>query len=95
MRHVQLSVCVRKRPLNAKEQRGQLLDCVTVCNPLIKVLTPKLRVDGITRFIEELAFAFDNTFGEDETTDALYESSVQSSLESVFLGGNLTVFAYG
>lgn len=64
-------------------------------NPYIKVLTPKIRVDGITRFIEEQEFQFDNTFGDQEETQQLYLSSIRNSLESIFLGGNLTVFAYG
>lgn len=95
MKNVQLSVCVRKRPLSGKEIKAQIIDCITVANPYIKVLTPKVKVDGITKYIEELEFAFDNSFGCNEDTDTIYDCTIKSSLESIFLGGNLTIFAYG
>lgn len=39
---------------------------------MIKVLEPKKKVDGITKYIDSYDFAFDNTFNENETSEDVY-----------------------
>lgn len=52
-------------------------------------------MDGITKFIENNGFEFDNTFSEFETSDSLYYCSIQPQIDFMFDGGILTCFAYG
>lgn len=59
---MKLCVCVRKRPIFKKETILGENDCVSVANPELKIFTPKLKVDGITKYLEENHFKFDNTF---------------------------------
>lgn len=69
---MKLCVCVRKRPIFKKELLEGDNDCLSVSNPEIKIFSQKLKVDGITKFLEENHFRFDNTFNENETTEDLY-----------------------
>lgn len=69
---MKISVCVRKRPIFSKEASGGEIDAVSAANPLIRVHECKFRVDGITKFIENHDFTFDNTFSDLESTDQLY-----------------------
>lgn len=55
----------------------------------------KFKVDGITKFIDNQEFTFDNTFSDDESTEDLYFFSVRPILDLVFNCGTITVFAYG
>lgn len=52
-------------------------------------------MDGITKYIENFGFEFDNTFSERETSDSLYYSSIQPQIDFLFDGGIVTCFAYG
>lgn len=54
-----------------------------------------MKVDGITRFIEDQEFLFDNIFGIDEPTEELYRYTVFPTLRNVLNGGIVTCFAYG
>jgi kinesin family protein 2/24 len=92
---LKLCVCVRKRPIFKKEQNAGELDCISVANPEIKVFYSKFKVDGITKYIETNGFVFDNTFNENESTDELFESSLQPILHEIFEEGFVTLFAYG
>lgn len=67
---------------------------MSVTNPVIRVGEPKYKIDGITKYIENQDFIFDNCYGENETTEDLY-SSVKPSLENIFNEGTCTLFAYG
>jgi kinesin family protein 2/24 len=56
LNHVQsnsmrICVCVRKRPLFGKEVENGEIDSVSCCNPKILVHEPKIKVDGITKFL--------------------------------------------
>ena len=55
----------------------------------------KYKVDGITKFIDNQSFEFDNTFSQDESNDELYRYSVEPILDLVFNTGVITIFAYG
>lgn len=69
---MKLCVCVRKRPIFKKELTEGDNDCLSVANPEVKIFNQKLKVDGITKYLEENQFKFDNTFNENETTEELY-----------------------
>ena len=59
---LKLSVCVRKRPLFQKEIKDGEIDALSMQNPKIRVLECKLKVDGITKYIENHDFVYDNVF---------------------------------
>lgn len=59
-------MCVRKRPIFKKEEQGGEIDSISCANPQIKVHEPKYKVDGITKYVENHTFTFDNTFNEHE-----------------------------
>ena len=55
----------------------------------------KYKVDGITKFIDNSVFEFDNAFSNDESNEDLYRYSVEPILDLVFNTGTITIFAYG
>jgi len=93
--NLKLSVIVRKRPIFKKEQISGEIDSISCANPSIRVLSSKFRVDGITKFVENFDFTFDNTFNEFENTDVLYKYSLRPLLNILLSGGVITCFAYG
>lgn len=90
-----LCVCVRKRPLFDKEYQAGEIDCVSASNPKIVVHECKLKVDGITKFIEDSEFKFDNVFSEVEGSNDVYEYQIKSLIPNLFKNGVVTCFAYG
>ena len=92
---MKLCVCVRKRPIFKKELLEGDNDCLSVANPEVKIFNQKLKVDGITKYLEDTNFKFDNTFNENETTKDLYDCSISPILDEMFNNGMLTIFAYG
>nr|CCA14162.1 kinesinlike protein putative [Albugo laibachii Nc14] len=55
-----ITICVRKRPVNAKETKKRDFDAVTCLNPTAIVHDCKLKVDGITKYLDSNAFRFDH-----------------------------------
>jgi kinesin family protein 2/24 len=55
-----ICVVVRKRPINKRETAARDWDAVTCINPRVVVHAPKLKVDGITKYLDNLQFAFDH-----------------------------------
>lgn len=51
-----ICICVRKRPVSAKEIEKKDYDSVTCMNPVINVHYCKLKVDGISKFLENNPF---------------------------------------
>lgn len=49
-------MCVRKRPLFKKEEVAGEIDAISCANPMIRVHEPKLKVDGITKYVENHDF---------------------------------------
>lgn len=92
---MKICVCVKKRPIFANELSGGEIDCVSSFNPRITVHECKYKVDGITKFIDNSEFEFDNTFSHQESNEELYHFSIQPILDYVFNQGIVTVFAYG
>ena len=69
---LRICVCVKKRPIFQKELENSQVDCVSNTNPYIIVHECKHKVDGITKYIDNQDFQFDNTFSEKEPTDDVY-----------------------
>lgn len=92
-----MSICinVRKRPLFDKEYQKGEIDAVSSSNPAIVVHEPKLKIDGITKYIQDTNFDFDNTFNENENSQDMYQFSIRDLLPSIFENGIVTCFAYG
>lgn len=93
--NLKICVCVRKRPIFKKEENAGDIDCVSVANPHCRVHEPKVKVDGLTKYVENNDFKFDNSFHELETTGALYSAMLQPLISSLFANGVVTCFAYG
>jgi len=92
---MKISVCVRKRPIFTKEQQAGEIDCVSVSNPKIVVHECKYKVDGISKYIDNSEFVFDNSFACHETNDDLYKAAIQPNIHFPFNRGIVTCFAYG
>lgn len=91
-----LTVIVRKRPLSSSEIESGEIDSISCCNPIIRVHEEKYKVDGLTKYVENHDFQFDNTFAEHETTEELYKFSIANVLAGIFNStAVLTCFAYG
>ena len=41
---------------------------VSTSNPNVVVHEPKVKVDGITKYVQDTSFQFDNTFNENENS---------------------------
>jgi kinesin family protein 2/24 len=88
-----ICICVRKRPINGKEVAKRDHDCVSCLNPSVVVHACKLRVDGITKYLDNQCFEFDHTFNEGDSTDDVYMYTAQPLVEFALMGGRSTVFA--
>lgn len=55
----------------------------------------KFRVDGITKYIEDTDFKFDNVFSDGEGSDDVYQFQIKTLLPTLFRNGVVTCFAYG
>jgi kinesin family protein 2/24 len=90
-----ICVLVRKRPLSKKELGSGEIDCVSASNPKIYVHECKIKVDGITKYLEDHEFLFDNSFNDKETTEDVYRYSIYPMINLVLNRGIVTCFAYG
>lgn len=95
--HPALCICVRKRPGSEKEKEKLDHDSVTVLNPTVWVHSAKLRVDGITKYLDHNSFQLDYAFDETCDTQQIYENTSRPLLEFCCqgTGGRATIFAYG
>lgn len=71
------------------------IDVVTVGNPNVSMHNPQFKVDGITKYIQNSDFAFDNSYSESEDHKPLYDYQIKDLLPSLFQKGVVTLFAYG
>lgn len=91
----QISVCVRKRPLNAKEMARKEVDVISVATKdTLIVHEPKQKVD-LTKYLENQHFRFDYAFDETCTNDLVYKFTAKPLVKTIFEGGMATCFAYG
>lgn len=92
---LRICVAVRKRPLNKREIAKKDNDVITIPNKdhcLVHV--PKSKVD-LTKFLDNQTFKFDYTFDERATNELVYRYTAAPLIDTIFNGGNATVFAYG
>ena len=71
------------------------IDSISCANPYITVHEPKVKVDGITKYIQDHQFIFDNTFSNEEQSSDIYEFQIKDLIPSIFKNGIVTLFAYG
>jgi kinesin family protein 2/24 len=102
-----LSVLVRKRPLVVDQAKNNAeIDSISCASPRIKVHFPKTKVDGITKYVEDYTFTFDESFNESENTQEVYIGGLQRSVKALMSPSSeykeaksgvdvVTVFAYG
>ena len=88
-------VIVRKRPLSKKEINNGEIDCISCLNPKVVVHECKIKIDGITKYLEDHEFYFDNTFSENENTEEIYGYTIEPMINLVLKKGIVTCFAYG
>ena len=88
-------VVVRKRPLSKKEISNGEIDCISCLNPKVIVHECKIKIDGITKYLEDHEFYFDNTFDQNESTEEIYDYSISPMINLVLKKGIVTCFAYG
>jgi kinesin family protein 2/24 len=92
-----ICISVRKRPISDKERRQKNHDSVTCLHPNVWVHSAKVKVDGITKYLDHNSFCFDYSFDENSTTEDVYRHSAMPLVEFLCSGkgGRATVFAYG
>lgn len=88
-------VIVRKRPIFPKEVSVGEIDCLSALNPSLYIHEPKIKIDGITKYIEDHEFVFDNVYGDHEKTEQIFQCSIEPTIELIFNRGVVTCFAYG
>ena len=88
-------VIVRKRPLSKKEINNGEIDCISCLNPKVVIHECKIKIDGITKYLEDYDFYFDNTFSENESTEDIYGYTIEPMINLVLKKGIVTCFAYG
>ena len=95
--HPRICICVRKRPISEKEIHNNDHDSVTCLHPNVWVHSAKLRVDGISKYLDHNCFRFDHAFDEEASTDDVYKYSTMPLIDHVCSGTGVraTVFAYG
>ncbi len=93
--NLKICVCVRKRPIFPKESQQGEIDIISAANPSILVHECKVKVDGITKYVEDHPYKFDNTFHQNETTRSVYEATIKPLIKYMFNRGIVTCFAYG
>ncbi|PSN54074.1 Kinesin-like protein Klp10A, partial [Blattella germanica] len=91
----QITVCIRKRPLNKKELAKKEVDVISVpSKDQIVVHEPKLKVD-LTKYLENQHFRFDYAFDETCSNELVYKYTAKPLVQTIFEGGMATCFAYG
>ncbi|XP_050537605.1 kinesin-like protein KIF2A isoform X2 [Daktulosphaira vitifoliae] len=91
----QITVCVRKRPLNKKELNRKEVDVIAIpTKNQVIVHEPKNKVD-LTKYLENQHFRFDYAFDETCTNETVYKYSAKPLVKTIFDGGMATCFAYG
>ncbi|KAH9252945.1 hypothetical protein BASA81_009101 [Batrachochytrium salamandrivorans] len=91
-----INVAVRKRPTSEREIYLQDHDSVTCSDPLVYVHSCKLKVDGITKVLENTRFEFDFAFDSEVSNEEIYQQTTLPLVKwAVTERGRSTVFAYG
>ena len=88
-------VILRKRPIFQKELNHGEIDCISIINPRAYIHECKVQVDGITKYLEDHEFFFDNTFDENDKTEDIYKNTLYPMIDLILHQGIVTCFAYG
>lgn len=91
----QITVCVRKRPLNDKEISKKEIDVISV--PTLDrciIHEPKQKVE-LTKYLDNQHFRFDYVFNETCSNELVYKFTAKPLVKTIFEGGMATCFAYG
>ena len=84
-----VTVCVRKRPLNPKEEAAAETDIVSVVSgSTVHVYEPKIKVD-LTKHVVQHEFMFDSAFNEDSSNSDVFQRTAQPLVEFVVSGGKV------
>jgi kinesin family protein 2/24 len=94
---MKICIAVRKRPISSREVKKYDHDSVSCGNPVVTVHDCKFRVDGISKYLDNVSFEVDHTFSEEESTADVYNYCIQPLIPFVTgrNAGRATVFAYG
>jgi len=91
----QITVCMRKRPLNKKELNKKEVDVISIpTKDQIIVHEPKNKVD-LTKYLENQLFRFDYAFDDTCSNEIVYKYTAKPLVQTIFDGGMATCFAYG
>ncbi|XP_045594078.1 kinesin-like protein KIF2A isoform X3 [Procambarus clarkii] len=91
----QITVAVRKRPLNKKEEGKREIDVITIPKRnSLYVHEPRTKVD-LTKYLENQNFRFDYAFDETCNNELVYKYTARPLVQTIFEGGMATCFAYG
>lgn len=91
----QITVAVRKRPLNKKENSKREIDVITIPKRnTLYVHEPRTKVD-LTKYLENQNFRFDYAFDETCNNELVYKYTARPLVQTIFEGGMATCFAYG
>lgn len=64
-------MCVRKRPIFDSEKLEGNIDCITTSNPICLIHATKIKIDGISKVLDNQLFNFDHSFGDDNTSEEI------------------------
>ena len=78
-----------------KEISSGEVDCVSVINPRVWIHECKIQIDGFTKYLEDHEFYFDNSFGENDKTEDVYNVTIAPLIDLILNQGIVTCFAYG
>jgi len=91
----QICVCVRKRPMNKKENAKKDIDIVACADKQTTIVHEcKLKVD-LTKYLDNHKFRFDYSFDETTTNEIVYRYTAKPLVDTIFNQGMATCFAYG
>lgn len=88
-----ISVCIRVRPLNEREERNnhnQVLRCLPSLNAISITDSDGQALKGSSN-----VFQYDHIFGPEFTTEQIYDNVADRIISSILNGINATIFAYG
>ncbi|KAJ1444753.1 P-loop containing nucleoside triphosphate hydrolase protein [Pelagophyceae sp. CCMP2097] len=92
----EICICVRKRPIDKRDLARDDHDAVSCIHPGIVVHDCRHRVDGITKYLANTRFTFDQAFGDDITTEEIYTCVAKPLVDFVVRArARATIFAYG
>ncbi|XP_078265900.1 kinesin-like protein KIF24 [Rhinoraja longicauda] len=90
-----IRVCVRKRPLGAREVRRGEVDVAKVEEGKSILVCEKKEAVDLTHYLQQHVFYFDEVFEEACTNHDVYVKTAYPLIQHVFSGGKATCFAYG